>query len=457
MVELSDTMVSVDWEWLQLSLEEECSRLRPPGSEKRARERTEAGLEETRLQRLSVRTLLLLSAMTSTMGGRTALGMILDMLLLQHIMSHDVSHGKQRALLSKEMLPLVLSSAAEKQKGIHSRRVQLSLHRLNGRTKLLRSYIQALKACLQQQSSPYRHPEVVGRNYIQVSKASTLAWLVMLAVGQGASPSAGGAPWWALEPLLLFFFFLLPRSQLKAQRRLEEPDLGFFFFGAPCAEGTSPFSCPPAGSQVPAAAAGASCERLPDISGQGRMGRRKPRFTGRARLGYAPPGGAADRRELPMRGGGKRLPSPSPVPHAGAPSPVRPSSPLWIPGSRAPASPLGPPHLPRDSPRALAPPGTVLLLRVRSAPGCTRRQGSSRGKFLPDGRACVGRAGPAERAGVWRGSAPGPSLRLPGCPARGSADAPRRAPRSGARAGRPIPARWPGERGGRQPGTTLVL
>nr|XP_042700666.1 basic proline-rich protein-like [Chrysemys picta bellii] len=221
---------------------------------------------------------------------------------------------------------------------------------------------------------------------------------------EGASPSAGGAPWWALEPLL-FFFFLLPRSQLKAQRRLEEPDLGFFFLGGPCAEGTSPFSCPPAGSQVSSAAAGASCERLPDISGQGRVGRRKPRFTGRARLGYAPPGGATAGRELPIRGGVKRLPSQSPVPHAGASSPVRPSP----PGSRlspAPRAP-GPPHLPRDTPRvppspcapaqAPRPPGAVLL-RVRSAPGCTRRQGSSRGKFLPDGRAGVCGAGGACRA-----------------------------------------------------------
>jgi len=79
MVELLETMVSVDCEWLQLSLEEEGSRLRVLRSEKRVRERTEAGLDDTRLQRLSVRTLLLVRATTSTIGGRMALGMILDM------------------------------------------------------------------------------------------------------------------------------------------------------------------------------------------------------------------------------------------------------------------------------------------------------------------------------------------------------------------------------------------
>lgn len=81
-VDPSDTIVSVDCEWLQLSLEEEACRLRgrqeEEDEEKRPKERTEAGLADRRLQRLRVRTLRRLKATTSTVGGRTALGMILE-------------------------------------------------------------------------------------------------------------------------------------------------------------------------------------------------------------------------------------------------------------------------------------------------------------------------------------------------------------------------------------------
>lgn len=80
-VEPSDTMVSEDWEWLQLSLEEEGWRLRGLGLEaekKRPSERTEAGLAESRLQRLSVRRLQRPRATTSTVGGSTACGISFD-------------------------------------------------------------------------------------------------------------------------------------------------------------------------------------------------------------------------------------------------------------------------------------------------------------------------------------------------------------------------------------------
>lgn len=81
-VDPSDTIVSVDCEWLQLSLEEEAWRLRgrqeEEEEEKRPRERTEAGLADIRLQRLRVRRLQRLRATTSTVGGKTAFGMILE-------------------------------------------------------------------------------------------------------------------------------------------------------------------------------------------------------------------------------------------------------------------------------------------------------------------------------------------------------------------------------------------
>lgn len=80
-VEPSDTMVSEDWEWLQVSLEEDGWRLRGRGleaEEKRPSERTEAGLADSRLQRLSVRRLQRPRATTSTVGGRTACGISFD-------------------------------------------------------------------------------------------------------------------------------------------------------------------------------------------------------------------------------------------------------------------------------------------------------------------------------------------------------------------------------------------
>lgn len=80
-VEPSETMVSEDCEWLQVSLEEDGWRLRGHGleaEEKRPREWTEAGLAVSRLWRLRVRTLRRSSATTSTVGGSTAWGMSLD-------------------------------------------------------------------------------------------------------------------------------------------------------------------------------------------------------------------------------------------------------------------------------------------------------------------------------------------------------------------------------------------
>lgn len=80
-VEPSDTMVSEDCEWLQVSLEEEGWRLRGHGleaEEKRPSEWTEAGLAVSRLWRLRVRTLRQPRATTSTVGGSTACGMSLD-------------------------------------------------------------------------------------------------------------------------------------------------------------------------------------------------------------------------------------------------------------------------------------------------------------------------------------------------------------------------------------------
>lgn len=64
-----------------MSLEEEGWRLRGCGleaEEKRPRERTEAGLAESRLQRLSVRRLQRPRATTSTVGGSTACGISFD-------------------------------------------------------------------------------------------------------------------------------------------------------------------------------------------------------------------------------------------------------------------------------------------------------------------------------------------------------------------------------------------
>lgn len=80
-VDPSDTMVSDDWEWLQVALDEEEWRLRGRGleaEEKRPSERIEAGLAECRLQRLRVRRLLRPRATTSTVGGSTACGISLD-------------------------------------------------------------------------------------------------------------------------------------------------------------------------------------------------------------------------------------------------------------------------------------------------------------------------------------------------------------------------------------------
>lgn len=64
-----------------MSLEEEGWRLRGCGleaEEKRPSERTEAGLAESRLQRLSVRRLRRPRATTSTVGGSTACGISFD-------------------------------------------------------------------------------------------------------------------------------------------------------------------------------------------------------------------------------------------------------------------------------------------------------------------------------------------------------------------------------------------
>lgn len=64
-----------------MSLDEEALRLRGRGleaEEKRPRERTEAGLAESRLQRLRVRRLLRPRATTSTVGGSTACGISFD-------------------------------------------------------------------------------------------------------------------------------------------------------------------------------------------------------------------------------------------------------------------------------------------------------------------------------------------------------------------------------------------
>lgn len=211
-------------------------------------------------------------------------------------------------------------------------------------------------------------------------------------------PSAGGAA----AGGLFAFFFRLPRSQLKARRRLEEPPaLGFFLLGG----GVAGLPCS-AGIQASSGGAAAGALFFPDIS----EARRAGGGAGRLAAGHQPRRGGAPPRGAP-------------------PAPRRPA-----------------PRSQRSFPTAVAPPpgrGRALLLPPRAdllplVLGCLDRPGARGESFSRTG----GRAGPAERSAPGCGGAGRGGGRTPPPPAAPILRLPAVAPRAAPAALPPQPALW---------------